>query len=461
MKTIILMPIMISMTSYYHNSNPFRRTSDVLINKSKIAILVSLLSAAFFISSCTETPTIIGSGLLPGQDFLNIRSTDKINVFSYTEFIDSVRTNNRTYSYLGGLHDPYFGDMTADFVAQIRLLKKWAGGGPIVVDSVKLFYSIAGAKGTLGTAQELRMYEINEMLIADSNYYSNRDPHAGNQIASVILPEITKDTILNFEVGLPKQFGEHLMDTIHLNQEGGADDFRSYFKGIYFTIREAVKSAKGSRPAVSPLMALTFNAGDFDIRVYYHNAKTYGLYHDFVINVNSVRYNLYSFLRDATTTDPDKIIKHVGDGVKDSLSYMQAFNGVYTRLNFPDLAQFKDSGKVSINRARLEVSVFLDEVLYKSTTVPSIIYLSYRDKDGIRTKLPDIVISPTYFGGSFNGTTTKYSFNIASFVQEYLEGRIADPEVEMYLAEGEYKNAILRANTSTLPVKLVLTYTKF
>lgn len=206
-------------------------------------------------------------------------------------------------------------------------------------------------------------------------------------------------------------------------------------------------------------MAFTFNTGDFDIRVYYHTPSASGLYHDFVINVNSVRYNRYS--HNFLTADADKKINHIGDGVKDSLSYLQAFNGVFTRINFPGLAQFKDSGRVSINRARLIVPVYLDDVIYKSTTVPSRIYLSYKDEDGIRTVLPDYLISPTYFDGTFNGTTTQYSFNIGSFVQEYLEGRISDPEVEMYLPDGEFKNAILKANNIALPVKLELTYTKF
>lgn len=451
---------MIFMTSYYHNTKPFSRTITVLSNKTKIAILVSLLAAVFIISSCTEKSTIIGSGLLPGQDFLKIQSTNAINVFSYTEFIDSVRTNNKTYSYLGGLHDPYFGDMTSDFVAQLRLFKKWPGGGPFEVDSVKLFFSIAGAKGQLNTEQEMRIYEINEMLIADTSYFSGRDPQAGSQMAALQIPTITKDTIQDFSIILPLAFGKYLMaDTNKLNQEGGANDFRSFFKGIYVTVVEGVKSAQSAKAAGPRLMALTFNTGDFDIRVYYHNATSTGLYFDFIINVNSVRYNRYSFVHSAG--DADKKIKHIGDGIKDSLSYLQAFNGVFTRLNFPGLAQYKDSGSISVNRARLIVSVFLDDALYKTTTVPSRIYLSYKTEKGIRFALPDYNISPTYFDGTFNGTTTKYSFNIGSFVQEYLEGKIPLPEVEMYLPDGEYKNAILRANDSTLPVKFELTYTKF
>jgi hypothetical protein len=202
-----------------------------------------------------------------------------------------------------------------------------------------------------------------------------------------------------------------------------------------------------------------FTSSDFYIRVYYHNYKTEGLTFDFIINANSVRYNRYS--HDYTSADPAKRIQHINDGVKDSLVYLQAFNGVFPMIKIPGLTTYKDSLPISVNKARLTFSVFLDSVNYSAANVPPQILMKYIKSDTVKYIVPDYQVNPGFFDGTFNSTKKTYSFNLASFVQEYLEGRISTPVIEMYYPEGEYKNVILKANSSTSPVKFEFTYTRF
>ena len=56
-----------------------------------------------------------------------------------------------------------------------------------------------------------------------------------------------------------------------------------------------------------------------------------------------------------------------------------------------------------------------------------------------------------------------YNFNIVSYVQNYLEDKNNElkPELDMMIAEGPEKNAVLKANDSATPIKFILTYTKF
>jgi len=407
------------------------------------------------LTSCEEKPTLIGSGLLPGKDFVNIKSTDTISVAAYNQYTDSIMTNGRTYSYLGRLHDPYFGDTRTDFVSQLRLSQKWAGiGSPPVVDSVKFFFSISGAKGTIDSTvtHQFKMYEITEQLNDAVGYYSNRDPNAGMEIGTFSLAPIPMDTIQAMSVILPTSFGEYLIrDTTKLEQEGDANDFRSFFKGLYFTMLDSP----------SPfLVAFTFTNSDFFIRVYYSNYQATGLYYDFIINTNSVRYNRY--IHDFSTGTAASRIKPDKFGKKDSMIYLQAFNGVYPQLNMPGLSYIKNNLlPVSVNRARLTFSVFLDSANFTTTTVPPLILMKYKQTDTTIYIVPDYQVSSSFFDGSFNSTTNTYSFNLASFAQEYLEGRISDPVIEMYFPEGEYRNVILKANNSHFPVKFNFTYTKF
>lgn len=447
------------MTSFYRRKIKYTGAPALLFQNNKI-ILSGILLFALIIYSCEEKSTTIGSDLLPGTDLVEVFAADTIPVESYTMYIDSVFSTNRTYSFLGGLYDPYFGNTFSDFVSQLRLTKKYSGGPP-VVDSVKIAIPITGARGKYGIQQKVVLYEITEQLYSDTLYYSNRDPKAGLYLGSYPLPAVAKDSSYIFVINMPVWVGEYLLrDTTKLNQEGGANDFRAFFKGLYVTLEAGAKSGiKGSVPDIPLMMALSFSTGDFKIRVYYHTYKASNLTFDFIINANSVRYNRY--LHDFSTGEPGKKIQHINDGYKDTLSYIQSFNGVFTRIKFPEMKEFINKMPFSVNKTKLIFTVFLDEDIYTATTVPARIYMSYATSSGTKSIVPDYYVSSSFFDGTFNTSAKTYSFNLAAFAQEYLEGRIPDPVIDMYFPEGEIKNVILKANNSSDPVKFQFVFTRF
>ena len=454
------------MTNSYPNASaPAKPAPHIhVIHKTFLAALVFAVFS-FLLNSCTEKYTQIGIDLLPGKDFINIRSVDTISIESFTDYRDSVPTRNKTFSYLGGLYDPYFGNVSSDFVAQLRLNQRWPyGGSPFTIDSVKLFLYIKGAKGLLGTSQEISLYEINEKLSEDSTYYSTRDPHAINFLGSFALPKIEKDTIQELEVPLPISLGEYLTrDTTRLIQESSEKDFRNFFNGIYVTVKEGGSPPdKGEINGGPLLLILSFDPNSYNIPfyivLYYHTPTQSNLIFSFRINEKSVRYNRY--YHDFSTAEADKKIKHINDGLKDTLSYLQSFYGVYTRLRFNGLSAFRDSLPISVNRAKITVPVYTDGNIYKSSNIPSPVYLIYKTTEGYSFIVPDYYMSSDFYNGRFNSTTLNFTFNIVAFVQRYLEGNVPDPELVMSLGDNEYRNVILKANGSSTPLKFELTYTR-
>jgi hypothetical protein len=452
------------MTKFYHNFKQYYRLNSVFLHNSSLIFSTALLLVLLSVISCEEKPTIIGSGLLPGSDFVNIKSDTSLHAEAFTLLSDSIITNSRTYSYLGRLTDPYFGDSRTDFVGQLRLLKRWSGTELPAIDSVKLYLAIAGAKGILDTVtvHQIKIFEITETLNSTDKYYSNRDPRAGTELATVSLPVISKDTSNFFTINLPLSFGVRLMDdTSKLSQDKDGNPFKSYFKGLYITMVDSP----------SPLLlAMSFSTSpSVAVSVYYHDSNFVSSGFDFVINTNSVRYNRYvhDYL---TATSPSRVLlQHINNKTKDSMIYLQAFNGVYPQIRFQGIGPIKnllwDSVKNvargSVNKARLTFSAFLDENTYTSTTLPPQILMKYIKSDTAQYIVPDYQVSPNFFDGIFNSTTRTYSFNLASFLQEYIKGKISDPVVDMYYPEGEYRNVILKANNSRSPVKIEFTYTKF
>jgi hypothetical protein len=413
------------------------------------------------VTSCEEKPTIIGSGLLPATDFVKIKSDTTIGVDAYTLDSAAIITNSRTYSYIGRLYDPYFGDTRSDFVSQLRLSGPWPGGGVPTVDSVFLHFSINGAKGTPDstTIRVIKIYEIDEILNSTSYYYSNRDPKVKRLIGTFPLPVIAKDSIQSITIELPKPFGQDLLtDTLRLSQDSNGNPFKSSFKGLYITMVDSP----------SPLLvAMEFSSSNFLIRVHYKTPKASNLVYDFIINSNSVRYNRYE--HKFSTAAYASWRQHVINKTKDTMIYLQAFNGVSPQLRIPGLKAYKkilvDSltnvVHGSVNKARLTFSVFLDSINYSSKTVPLQILMKYTKSDTIKYIVPDYQVNPAFFDGVFNSSKKTYSFNLAVFVQEYLKGNISDPVVEMYYPEGEYRNVILKANDSHSPVKFDFIYTRF
>jgi hypothetical protein len=456
------MPIMIFMTKFYHSPISYYRFISVLFKNLNTIYFSAAVLLCFSLISCEEKPTIFGSDLLPSSDFVDIKSTDTIRVEGYTQYIKSVVTNNLTYSYLGRNYDPYFGDTKVDFVGQLRLIDPWKGGGPFSVDSVSMTFTFQGIKGIIDTdyVYRIKLYEITEQLYPTVKYYSDNDPHAGMEIGTFDLPNFKKDTLSRFSINLPVSFGEYLMrDTTKLNQDEGANDFRAFFKGLYITMVDPPKPF-----IVAHVFTSSSTTGEIFfpyITVYYHSFKSgTNLSFSFVINSNSVRYNRYQ--HNFETADPASKIKHINDGVKDSLIFLQAFNGVYPRIKIPGLTYIKNNmSKVSVNKARLTFSVLLDSTYFTPSTRPTQIMMKYTLTDTSQYIVPDYYVNAKFFDGTFNLTSITYSFNLASFVQLYLEGKIPEPVVDMYYPTGEFKNDILKANYSRSPVKFEFTYTRY
>jgi hypothetical protein len=468
MKTHILMPIMISMTRYYHNFKLNSILPVIIFRIHKIIFILSVITIAAIAGSCEEDPTTIGKGLFPGSDFVTVKSVDTLSVFGYTGYDSHVKSNKIYYSYLGELSDPYFGVTTSDIVTQLQLLDKWRGGGPLAVDSVRFFMTVTSFEGSVSSPQYISLSESTDDLSEDAIYYSDNNVHAGPaygglDFGTFPLPveNLKEDTASLLVCTLPNFVGEYLMrDTSKLFLSGwdilsnndAVPDFKSFFKGLYIKLEDSP----------NPLFLTTVLSAESPgagIYVYYHNigndtAKVF----PFWINQNCVAFN--RFTHSSGTGLPGKDI--VNKPVKDTVSYLQNYEGVYTRIEIPGLKGLKSLIPIAVNKARIRIPVYFDaDSLYKPSSLPTQIYARYKTAAGIKDTIPDYDLSVSYMGGRFDSDSSEYVFNIAVFTQLYLEGSIPDPVLELFLPEGTRNNVILKMNKNANPAKMEFTYTKF
>lgn len=466
------MPTMIFMIRYYSISRHKGRYSSVAL-KFKNAFQVSLIALLMLISaSCEKGVLKLGDDILPNGDMVNLAGTDTLSSFAYTMFDEKFRTDNPSISFLGQEYDSYFGTTTAEFVTQIRLGAKWNDSTTHVVDSVRLYLYLLSARGNLSpdAVQTLRISEIADQLYTDSAYYSDEIVNlSGYVMQSIPMPGIKMDTVNVVELKLPTEFGTYLIrDPSMLFYSNTKPDFRSYFKGLYFQMNPSNEQLMVSLSIAPPaIMGNFYNS----IVLYMHDAEGTAEAFSFIIDASNKNAGYNKVSHDFSTATEGSKMVHVNTTYKDTLSYLQGLNGVYTRIAFPGLADLKNNPEfdnIGVNKAKLVVPVYFDDengTKYISKSLPKNLQLRYLVKGENKYDVPDYSIESTYhtfFDGQLDSVKKVYNFNIPAFVQAYLEDdeNKVDPEVEIYQTLG-VRNVIFRANDNSIPPRFEFTYTKF
>jgi hypothetical protein len=458
------------MTRFYRNS----KLSGRLISENILKVLPLLLTAGvvFIATACEENPSKIGAGLLPGSDYVTIKSIDSIAVKSYTMYQESVQSQNPAYSYLGDMWDPYFGTTTGEFVSQLWLQDSLTTADFVAIDSVRLYLEILSVKGDTAAGHILKISEISKMLYynTDTVYYSNQIPPLTGDYWTVELPALRSDTINDISITLDTTFGAHLTRDRSMGfMSTTKPDFRSFFKGLKF---EIVPSAK---PVFLSLSVQSVGSSGTPVNFFTvstHNGNGDFNYYNFLIDAQhtSAKYNLFNHT--FSDAEPGKQIQHINDGYADTLSYLQNMNGVYTRIEIPYLKAMKSDPNftnVAINKARLIVP-FVTEATNPvyAKTIPSTVYLRYFTSKGVkyivRDADPNNGPGATFYDGTPDTTTAfAYNINIATYLQDYLKDKkdSITSDLELFLLTTSSYNAILAANKNHRRVKFEFTYTKF
>lgn len=473
MKQNILMPIMTFMTTFYHSFSFFFRFNSASDKFFRILRPALVVMAVFFVISCEEGPTKLGSDLLPSNDFVTINSTDTLSVWSYTLYNSSVATNDPSAAFVGTIFDSYFGTTTAEFVSQLRISNAWHYG-PVTIDSVKLNLKLTVNGGKAGADQFLKVSEISDQIYVGTVYNSDTQTNTTGFETTIQLPKLKADTTNYISVSLPVEFGEYLIrDTTQFFYSNTKPDFRSYFKGLYFQMAPATDPVMLGFSLVNQISSGGSYTNYFVL--FMHDTSDIKYRYYFILDPKHPNAAYNKFSRDFSTADPDKKIEHINDySYRDTLTYLQYLNGVYTKIVFPGLDSLKKKfagSRVSINKARITIPVYYDGDRYTVLTVPSSLRLRYIDQDStfkygfpVKYDVPDynLDVNNKFFDGTLHKADSTYYFNIPTFIQNYLEDNTNKylPELEVFQATG-LRSVVLRANDNKTPVKFEMTYTKF
>lgn len=413
-----------------------------------------MLAILFLFQGCEEDPSKVGGNVLPDNDFTIINATDTLSVNLYTMYTDTIRSTQPTVSYIGQMKDPVFGTTSTSFVSQVWLYNDWPGDGILGIDSVMFYLKITGVTGDPGGPEDIRgiinVYEIDRQLGEDSVYYTNTTPPVRELITTFPLMPITRDTLLRMNIGASPG-NIFLRDTSMLFLSSKIDDFRSSIKGVWI---EYIPESENH------MLEIDVISGQTGFEIHYTNSATNHSTYAFGINSKSVKYNRY--IHDLSTAEPGKEISHINDLVKDSLSYIQSFQGVFTRIEIPGLEKFKEMMPLGVNKASIMLPAFIDNEFFPEQNIIGINLLArFNNSDGLKEIVPDFLLDENhlFLDGSYYGIDQEFRLNLVNFIQKYLDGDIPEPVVELFLPANINRNLILWSDKAGKSVRLVFVYT--
>ncbi len=376
--------------------------------------LLLILLVQVLCISCNSDITIIGESLQPPSERMHAYHVDTCEINAFTFGQDSILTSNASRVTVGRIVDNYFGSLMASFLFRVRInTYSFAPGPDAVADSLVLTMLPDRFYGDSLTKMNLKVYRLNEDILLDSVYYSNKVPNYNPATEHAKIISVT-DSLIHIVLD-PTFFMETLanIDTIDSNAE-----LREYFKGIYVTADPIPVEGEGAILLFNPFTSTS------QMTIYYRT-PTDTLSYDFLINDASARVNMFSHDHSLGIIDTT--------GTKDTtLIFVQGLAGTYVRIDFPYLDDLKELGDVAINKAEIIFKVFSTQDSAFYPPPESLILLTTND-EGDYISLFDSQLGVDYYGGTLDEEEGLYSFKITNHLKDFLSGDTPNSSIYLFV----------------------------
>jgi len=364
---------------------------------------------------------------MPEDSKLQVYWTDTITVYGYSNRVDSVRSDELSYNYLGAIKDPVFGSVVSGIYTQFTITSLGHDFGPNPqMDSLILQMAYAGYYGDTSTTILAHAYELEEGLEFDEEYYSNLElqhsisdylnysfvakPNDTTQVIDTIAGDTT-------QIGPVQRFNlsdndPALGNKLLLADTGimsNSETFRDYFNGLYLL----------TEPSDDDGVLLRFNLLDTKtgMVLYYRNDTADSLRYNYAISSTTPRVAKY--IHDYTNAETD-FRSQVIDG-DTSLGakkfYSQGFAGIKGVIKFPHLREWSRNGNIAVNEAKLFFTGFEEEPY---NGAPAAMLLVKATEDGDYELIEDQYQGETFYDGVYKSSTNEYVFRVTNHLQSLI-----------------------------------------
>ncbi|MFY0255795.1 DUF4270 family protein [Chitinophaga sp. 30R24] len=403
----------------------------------KISILATYISLLYGVSGCNKS-TILGTGLIPPGDYINAQDTVLSGIIANNilRYDSSIVNGMGAYQKILGsiTTDPVFGKTHAFVFTQVSLPSSaftFEGAGQ-TLDSVVLSLSYNGYIGDSVSTQTFRVYRMADPgFTIDSNYAYNRvlPYNTGEMLGTVtVSPRSLRDSVsvygtketAQLRIKLSNAFGQELLSQKSDGAFATDSSFRAYLKGFAIVPDTNLGTNRN-------MIYLDLNNSNTKLTVFYKNSSDDSLRATFGFSQYTSAHANY-FTRNYNGAQASRFI-NTGNPKGDSILFLNAAPGLYTKLTIPGLENFPNA---MINKAELVVTQITSGVSDMNNIFiePGSLSLT-QYTNGDSTKIPIDYYSSggaSYFGGTrqvitnFGGVqVVQYTFNLANTVQRFIK----------------------------------------
>ncbi len=441
----------------------------------------SLLFALVLFMALSACKNNEGNIVITGQqksDQLTLFRTDTFTLKTSTVLEDSLPANNLTYVLFGEFHDPLLGKSKASIYAKMNILAPENNfPNTIEPDSALLYIPLVDGLNFYGnslTKQQIKIYQLDETLIGTNIYYQKQSkPKLNKNVSTDFYGYIYQQKFdsIGYKKGkmglkpgllikLSKEFARQLQQMpseAYQTNEG----LLKHFSGIAILAQnDELSPGEGGVGVLDLANAININYRA-KILLYYNDTSTYIFGFDGRSTIiNSSETGPYPEFVESQLKGPNKNY---------NTTYVQALNGVKTKIEIPYLLNLVQSGShgennVGINNATLRLYVD-DNTNANYFAPPRMNLFQPISRSSDRNRLvEDALASPTKFGGVFNDKGRYYQFDITRHLQNVLNDKAfegKDNNLGLYFAVPTDNPVIgARAAIDHSKTKLIITYTK-
>ncbi len=407
------------MTRLLKNKKSFK----TVLSFFKLTAFFAGIFSLFLLSSCRNSPSVLGVEILPEDADLQVHYIVWDGVYGYSVLEDSVRTDDLPTNLVGSMFDSTFGVTNAGVATQFVLSSNGVSFGENPqLDSLILEIRYSGTLyGDSTTPQTLHIYELSEDIYYDTAYYSNYQvqtygvDYANMQFVpsphdSIIMGDDTLAPMLRINLS---QLNPELANKI-LNADSASladnESFIDFFKGLYITT-EPVTSG-------GALFGVDLLGRGTRLALYFSNDEEDSLLYNFYVAATaSPRINTYSHDYSLAADDFKQQVLQGDTTLGNQKFYVQGAAGVKAIIKIPDL---RDNDSLNYEHIAInEVKLFLPGY-DKSKYPPQKLALVRILEDGSYEPLIDEYEGDAYFGGDYQEGANQYRFRITRYTQKLI-----------------------------------------
>lgn len=435
-----------------------------------------VLSASFFIAfnACKKDGELVPE-FEENTTFSFFYDSTKIE--TSTRIGDSVLADKVSTGLVGTYQDSAFGKTTSSIYMQPLLptnaLIFKEDDETLSVDSIILSLEYASHFGDTNIMQTLEVFRLTETLDFESNYYSDTTIQAeSTPIGSLSFsPTPNKTTTISqpnnignidtvtvasqLRIPLSIDLANEIISKQGQPELANNENFTNYFQGI--KLSPQVGTVVMNNQAAILYMRLT--ATNTKMTIYYTTTDSQNRTEknavDFPINSSSVRFN--AFEHDYTGSAVETVLQN--PTMTSQFAFTEAMAGVETNIRFTNIKNELPKN-VLINKAELFIPAANGS--YDTFGKAKTIIVASRSDDRSLQFIPDAFENSGYFGGTYIESENAYRFNIARYIQSYLNGGENDGGLTVLVTGSAVKAervVFLTENNPNTKIRLNLYYT--